>query len=395
MKIGENKMNKKLSKIMAILLLVICATSLSAAVPTSIEPSVTQANTPDITEGGHLETDFGVNFLAEWWYLNGNARLVGPTGEKKDIGFFVCMGHQESPLIDVNEDGVRDSHLLAFHGLYFDDGTTDFHYTDTYSVTYENVSNYIALSTPYVDFKYPYGLKTFKGSAGPGYNVDYTHDGIVMDLFFQPNIVKTIDQADTPLNFITYGNSYGTLSGSIILDGEKYTITQAEAYMDHMIPLGEVFPWPTYMHGWTWFEVTTKKYQAVAYAIRSIDDGYDNYSYKHLTLLNKHNGKIIAEYSGEDITITEQPDNTGDLCNKTANNNDIRKRPSTVKFSTQDLNVTIEPESVVYFNRSDVNNYGFFDCMCFQPDDAEIQYNGKIEQGSAFYEYLVSDVGAI
>ena len=46
-----------------------------------------------------------------------------------------------------------------------------------------------------------------------------------MDLFFQPNVVKTIDEADSPLNFTTYGNSYGTLHGSIILDGEKYRIT--------------------------------------------------------------------------------------------------------------------------------------------------------------------------
>jgi len=159
--------------------------------------------------------------------------------------------------------------------------------------------------------------------------------------------------------------------------------------MDHMIPMGEA-PWPMYMHGWTWFEVTTNKYQAVAYAIRSINDSYDNYSYKHLTLLNKHNGKIIAEYSGEEIAITE-PD---DWYDQTANNDDIRRRPSMVEFSTQDLNVIIEPKSVVFFDRSDYDYTGFFDFMCFQPDDAKIQYNGKIEQGSAFYEYLVSDFGA-
>lgn len=384
-------MNRKLSKIIAILLLVLCATSLSAAMPNSIEPFVTQANTPDITEGGHLETDFGAYFLAEWWYLNGDARLIGPAGEKKDIGFFVCMGHQESPLIDFGSG--QYSQLLAFHGIFFDDGTTDFYYTKTFNVTQTNVSNYIALGTPYVDFKYPYGLKTFKGSAGPGYKVNYTHDGIVMDLFFQPNIVKTIDQADAPLQFITYGNSYGTLHGSIILDGKKYRITQAEAYMDHMIPIGE-YPWSMYMHGWTWFEVTTKKYQAVAYAIRSIEDGYDDYTYKHLTLLNKHNGKIIAEYSGEEITITE-PDDPNDWYSKDATNWGIRKRPSMVEFSTQDLTVIIEPESVVYFNQSSVDvPRGFFDFMCFQPDDAEIQYNGNIEYGSAFYEYLVSDLGS-
>ncbi|MEA3294962.1 MAG: hypothetical protein U9P81_08325 [Euryarchaeota archaeon] len=390
-------MNKKISKIMAILLLVICATSLSAAVPTPIEPFVSQANTPDFTEGGHLETDLNVNFLAEWWYLNGNTRLVGPEGKKKDIGFFVCMAHQESPFFKFGGD-VQYSHLIVFHGIFFDDGTTDFHYNETFNVPQTDVSNYIALGTPYVDFKYPGGLNTFKGSAGPGYKVDYTHDGIVMDLFFQPNIVKTIDQADTPLNFTTYGNSYGTLSGSIILDGEKYRITQAEAYMDHMIPIGDYYLWPMYMHGWTWFEVTTEKYQAVAYAIRSLEDGYDDYTYKHLTLLNKHNGKIIAEYSGEEITITE-PDDPDNWYSYEPDYWGIRKRPSNVVFSTQDLTVKIEPESVVHFDRSNdpepFGPIGYLDFMCFQPDDAVIQYNGKIEQGSAFYEYLVSDNGTI
>ena len=36
--------------------------------------------------------------------------------------------------------------------------------------------------------------------------------------------------------------------------------------MDHMIPVGDD-PWPIYMHGWNWFEVTTENYQAVAYAV--------------------------------------------------------------------------------------------------------------------------------
>ena len=52
--------------------------------------------------------------------------------------------------------------------------------------------------------------------------------------------------------------------------------------------------------------MTTKNYQAVAYAVRGPDDGYDDYSYKHLTLLNKHNGKVLAEYSAGEITITEE-----------------------------------------------------------------------------------------
>jgi hypothetical protein len=155
--------------------------------------------------------------------------------------------------------------------------------------------------------------------------------------------------------------------------------------MDHMIPVGEV-PWPMYMHGWTWFEVTTKNYQAVAYAIRGLGDGYNNYSYKHLMLLNKHNGKLLAEYAGDEIKITET--------NWKDENKFNRKRPDTVVFSTPDLNVSVNADSLVYFNRSNpVSNIGFVDFMAFQPDTAAIRYNGDIENGSAFYEYLVSDMG--
>jgi len=38
---------------------------------------------------------------------------------------------------------------------------------------------------------------------------------------------------------------------------------------------------------------------------------------------------------------------------------------------------------------------GFVDFMAFQPDGAAIQYNGNIEEGSAFYEYLVTDMGVV
>jgi len=146
------------------------------------------------------------------------------------------------------------------------------------------------------------------------------------------------------------------------------------------------------MHGWSWFEVTTKKYQAVAYAVRSLDDGYDNYTYKHLTLLNKHNGKVLAEYSGDNITIIEPEPYwiiEGDYS---------RKRPSMVTFLTSDLNITLNAENVINFNQSDpdpTNPIGFVDFMAFQPDGATIQYKGNMEEGSAFYEYLVSDLGVI
>ena len=380
-------MSIKVGNIMSILLVVMCITGLSAAAPIVTGPFGTPAKNADFTEGGHLETDFDVNFMGEWWYLNGDARLVASDGEKQDIGFFVTMAHQESPLFI--QDGTQLSHLLTFYGLYFDDGTTISDYNEIY-VPQTVVGDYIALGTPYVDYTYPDDSKRFYGSALPGYNLNYISDDIVMDLFFQTNNDKTIDQADQPLNFTTYEHSYGTLHGSIILDGKRYTVTQAEGYMDHMIPVSDSGgTWPMDMHGWSWFEVTTKKYQAVAYAVRSLNDSYDDYSYKNLRLLNKHNGKVLAEYSGDDITISE----TGWI-NETDYN---RKRPSMTVFSASDLNITINAETVIYFNNfSDPTTAaGFIDFMAFQPNDATIQYKGNIEEGSAFYEYLVSDMGVI
>ena len=384
-------MSIKVGNILSILLVVMCVTGLSVAAPPTLEPIGKTAKIADFTEGGHLETDFGVNFMAEWWYLNGDARLVASDGEKRDIGFFVIMSHQESPIFI--QSGTQLSHLLTSYGIYFDDGTPPiFNYTETY-IPQAIVGDYIAIGTPYVDYTYPDDLKRFYGSALLGYNLNYIFDDLEMDLFFQTNIDKTIDQADQPLNFTAYEHSYGTLHGSIILDGKKYKITQAEGYMDHMIPIGDRpllnCTWPMSMHGWTWFEVTTKKYQAVAYAVRSLDDGNETYTYKHLTLLNKHNGKVLAEYSSDNITITE----TGWEYESEYN----RYRPSRVTFLTTDsyLNVTLDAENVVYFNQSKPEPIGFVDFMAFQPDNATIQYNGNIEEGSAFYEYLVSDYGLI
>jgi len=384
-------MSIKVGNIMSILLVVMCFTGLSAATPTVTGPFGTPAKIADFTEGGHLETDFGANFMAEWWYMNGDARLVASDGEKQDIGFFVVMSHQESPesLILLGQ-----SHLLTSYGIYFDNGTNILNYAETYDVPQTDVGDYIALWTPYVDYTYPGDdLKRLYGSAVQGYNLNYIFDDLEMDLFFQTNIDKTIDQADQPLNFTAYEHSYGTLHGSIILDGKRYTVTQAEGYMDHMILIGDrplpTCPWPMSMHGWTWFEVTTEKYQAVAYAVRSLEDGNEMYTYKHLTLLNKHNGKVLAKYSGDDIKITEsgwayEPDY-------------YRFRPSRVTFLTTDsyLNITINAENVICFNQSKPDPIGFVDFMAFQPDGATIQYKGNIEEGSAFYEYLVSDWGLI
>jgi hypothetical protein len=105
-------------------------------------------------------------------------------------------------------------------------------------------------------------------------------------------------------------------------------------------------------------------------------------------LLNKHNGKVLAEYSGDEITISESG-----WIDETVYS---RKRPSVVAFSTSDLNVTLNAETVAYFDQSDpIKATGFVDFMAYQPDGAAIQYNGNIEEGRAFNEYLVTDMGVV
>lgn len=106
-----------------------------------------------------------------------------------------------------------------------------------------------------------------------------------------------------------------------------------------------------------------------------------------MILLDKHNGTVLAEYSADEIMITETDWITESEFN--------RKRPVKVVFSTPDLNVTVNAESVIDFKYPHLINMGFVNFMAFQPDDAAIQYNGSIEAGSAFYEYFVSDMGAI
>ncbi len=386
-------MNIRIWTILSISLVMTCVTGLSVAeVVEAVEPAETGFCRPhartllDFTEGGHLETDFGANLIAEWWYLNGKTKLVASDGEVKEAGFFVVMAHQESPFI-AGPGGVQLSHLLTFSTLYLEGEAPTFYYTETY-VPQITISHFVSLHTPYVYYVYPGGARRYCGSARTGYSLNYKSDDMDADLVFLPRTVKTIDQAEQPLNFVTYEHSYGTLSGSIVLNNKTYTVKRGEGYMDHMIPSSSQ-PWPMDMHGWSWSEVTTEKYQAVAYAIRSLNDSYGNYSYKHLTLLNRHNGKVIAEYSGDQITVIEtdwiDEDDFG------------RKRPATVTYITSGWNVTVNAESVAYFNQTLPGYAGFVDFMAFEPDSATITYtNGNVVQkGSAFNEYVVSDLGAL
>ena len=50
----------------------------------------------DLTEGGHLETDSGAYFLAEWWYLNGTLELEAGDGENDTVASALFQSTSES-----------------------------------------------------------------------------------------------------------------------------------------------------------------------------------------------------------------------------------------------------------------------------------------------------------
>ena len=378
-------MDQKFLRIMILLLLLVCLSGISGAEPNS----KTSGNTKvmDYTEGGHYDIDFNASFMSEWWYQNGDLRLVGENGEKKNLAFFVTLVHQESPTLFNNSDtGEQFSNLVTFYGLYPYGEATSTNYTMCF-VPRDNIENYVGFHVPYLDFTYPEGLRSFYGSALKGYQLDYAYDNMQLNLLFKPLAEKTIDSATEPVNFTTYEYAYGKLKGNVVLDGKKYTVTQADGYFDHMIPYtNDQTVWEWEMHGWSWSELTTDSYQTVFYGVRGPEDGYEDYTYKHLTLIDKHTGKVIAEYSGNEVGI-----NQGDWVDAEVNGNTV-KRPASLQISAPDLDISINAESVVQLDRSSQEQpVGFVDFMSFQPDEATIKYKGDLEQGSAFYEYMVSD----
>lgn len=341
----------------------------------------------DYTEGGHYDTDFNASFMSEWWYQNGDLQLVGKNGEKKNLAFFVTLVHQESPTLFYNSStGEQFSNLVTFYGLYPYGEATSTNYTTCF-VPEENIGNYVGFHVPYLDFTYPEGLMSCYGSAFKGYQLDYAYDNMQLNLLFKPLAEKTIDSAPDPVNFTTYEYAYGKLKGNVVLDGKKYKVTQADGYFDHMIPYtNDQTVWEWEMHGWSWSELTTDSYQTVFYGVRGPEDGYDNYTYKHLTLINKHTGKVITEYSGDEVSI-----NQGGWVDAEVNGNTV-ERPGSLQISAPELEISINAESVVQLDRSSQEQpVGFVDFMTFQPDEATIEYRGDLEQGSAFYEYMVSD----
>lgn len=377
-------MNPKYLKIVILSLLLICFTDVSGAKPSSGHSGNT--GFPDYTEGAQYDTDFDASFMSEWWYQNGDMRLVGEDGDVKNLAFFTVLVHQESPTFfyDSKSD-TQLSNMVTFYGLYpYGEEPSD-NYTLVF-VPRDEIETYIGFHKPYLDFTYPEGLRKFYGSAFKGYNLDYAYDNVQLDLFFKPLAEKTIDSATDPVNFTTYEYAYGKLHGSVMLDGKKYRVTQADGYFDHMTPYTRDQPvWEWELHGWSWSELTTDSYQTVFYGVRG-SDGCDDYEYKHLTLIDKNKGKVIAEYSGDEVIISESDWTEAKVKEQTV------ERPASLQISAPDLNISINAESVIQLDRSSQEEpVGFVDFMSFQPDEATIEYRGDLEQGSAFYEYMVSD----
>ena len=360
----------------------------ASAVTVSDETVLLQATEEDYTEGGYLDTDFGTNMMAEWWYLNGDTKLVADDGEERDLGFFVVLAHQESPMM-VASDGTQLSYMLTFYGLYYDNDTALFNKADSY-IPQVLLEDYVGIHTPYVDYMFPDGMKSYNGSQSQGYELNYTCEDMEMNLLFLTDADKTVDQADDPLRFITYEHACGNLSGSIVIDGKEYTVQQGEGYMDHMISMTSTeITWPMEMHGWSWSEASTDNYQTVFYGVRDIvDDGYNEYSYKHLILMEKCSGNVISEYFGDEVDVIEK--------NWVEENQYNRRHPLSTTLSTSDLKVSINADNVAVFNYiTPIENGGFVDFMAHQKEGTTIQYNDKLEDGNAFWEYLVSDMGAL
>jgi hypothetical protein len=382
-------LNKKYLKMMILLLLILCTANVAGAEPNSKNSK--NAAVLDYTEGGHNDTDFNANFMSEWWYQNGDMKLVAKDGEKKELAFFVVMAHQESPGLK-DSSGTNLSYLSTFYGLYPSEETATYNFTRTL-VPRSSIENYIEFHVPFLNFTYPDGLKRFYGSGSSGYMLNYSFDNMQLNLFFKPSIKKTVDSAIEPVNFTTYERAYGKLGGSVVLDGKEYTVVQTDGYFDHMIPYTPDQPtWEMEMHGWSWSEVTTDKYQTIFYGIRSIDDSYENYTYKHLTLINKHTGEIISEYSGDQVNVDEKYWEDIEVKGRPV------KRPSKLEISTPDLNITMNAQSVVQLDDTSLPGgqpVGFVDFMAFQPDTATVKFKKNLEMGSAFYEYMVTDPGYI
>jgi predicted secreted hydrolase len=365
---------------LAMILITLLASSASAAIPVN-------------SEGGHTEQMVNKTILGEWWYLNGNVELVDENGTKMNLAFYKTFAHQEDNRSFYLPDGTKFSAMMVFDGFYFSDGSVSHHYADAF-IPSSMLGNFIALDTPYVNYTFPTALSTgnfqvsYSGSAENGYRLVDDNGNIQMNITYIPKVPTTVDDAQAPLRFITYEQSYGKLSGKITINGVNYTISKGEGYADHMIPMTNGFGWSMDSHGWNWIEITTKKYQGIFYGVRDLDDGYHNYTYKHLTIIDKNTGKILADYAGDDVTIAES--------NWISETSLGLFRPEVAVISAPGVQLSIDAEQPVLFDFSQPYNSGFIDFMAYDGNnDASITVNGTTEAGNGFFEYMVSNLGAV
>ncbi|WP_048831382.1 hypothetical protein [Methanomethylovorans hollandica] len=262
------------------------------------------------SEGGHTEDMFNKTILGEWWYLNGNVKMVSENGTEEDLAFYTTLAHQEDNR-SFYQDGIKISATMAFDGFYYENGSISHHYDEAF-IPRSMLEDFIAIDTSYVDYEFPTEYSsgdiqaTYSGSAENGYKLIYDNGEIKMNLTFIPKVPVTIDDAQTPLRFISLEQAYGKLTGTITINSTTYTIICSDAYIDHMMPMTDGYGWSMDSHGWEWIEVTTKNYQGIFYGVRSLEDGYDSYYYKHIILLDKRTGRILADYAGDNVTVTER-----------------------------------------------------------------------------------------
>lgn len=354
--------------------------------------SSASATIPSNSEGGHTEDMFNKTILGEWWYLNGNVKMVSENGTTMDLAFYTTLAHQEDNRSFYMSDGTKFSAMMVFDGFYYENGSTSLHYDEAF-IPRSMLEDFIAINTSYVDYKFPTEYSSgviqanYSGSAEKGYKIIYDNGEVQMNLTFIPKVPVTIDDAQSPLRFISLEQAYGKLIGTITINNTTYIIMCSDAYIDHMMPMTDGYGWSMDSHGWEWIEVTTKNYQGIFYGVRSLEDGYDNYDYKHITLLDKRTGRILADYTGDNVTVTER--------NWISEDDLGLVRPETAIITAPGLKMKVNANQVVKFDFSQPSNSGFIDIMSFDGNnDASIKFMNKTQGGDGFFEYMVSNLGA-
>jgi hypothetical protein len=336
----------------------------------------------DRSDGGHMDTDFGVASLAESWYFNGTLTLESADGDRREIGFFLAGAHQEGRVPPGGP--AASSYISRFRGLFLEDGTTRFDYNQTF-VPREAIGEYVALGTPYVDFTYPTGNVRLAGSALTGYRLRYDTDDTRISLHFIPTLKKARDDARAPLRHVSYTYDHGAVVGIVVIDGRHY-FARGSGHFDHRLLMGETRGWAQTFHGWSWAEVTTPRYQGFVFATRSLASGYEQYDFKHLRLLDRLTGQLVADHSGDDVTITEV-----EWMDEPAYR---RRRPLQTIYSAGDVRVSLRAEQAIPFDTAHTPTLtGFVNFMSHERESATIEHAARVETGDSFAQYLVTEMG--